>query len=71
MLMVGGEKALFIRRTWLTKIFVAGDVFSFLLQSGGGGMLASGSNSSINTGKLLVVAGLVSNTSINALLHTR
>lgn len=24
-----------IRRTWLTKIFVFGDVFSFLVQSGG------------------------------------
>lgn len=34
-LMVEGERALFIRRTWLTKIFVAGDVLSFLMQSSG------------------------------------
>lgn len=34
-LMVDGERALFIRRTWLTKIFVAGDVLSFLMQSSG------------------------------------
>ncbi|KAK5124919.1 hypothetical protein LTR85_001109 [Meristemomyces frigidus] len=58
-LMVGGDKALFIRRTWLTKIFVIGDVVSFLAQCGGGGMLASGNKGSINTGKLMVVAGLI------------
>jgi hypothetical protein len=34
-LMVDGERALFIRRTWLTKLFVAGDVLSFLMQSSG------------------------------------
>ena len=34
-LMVDGEKCLFIRRTWLTKLFVAGDVLSFLMQSSG------------------------------------
>jgi hypothetical protein len=34
-LMVDGQRSLFVRRTWLTKIFVTGDVFSFLLQSSG------------------------------------
>lgn len=34
-LMVDGERALFVRRKWLTKIFVAGDVLSFLMQSSG------------------------------------
>jgi len=34
-LMVDGQRSLFIRRTWLTKIFVAGDVLSFLMQSSG------------------------------------
>ena len=33
--MLDGQKHLFIRRTWLTKIFVAGDVLSFLMQGGG------------------------------------
>lgn len=33
--MLEGDRALFIRRTWLTKIFVAGDVLSFLMQSSG------------------------------------
>lgn len=34
-LMIDGERFLFIRRTWLTKLFVAGDVLSFLMQSSG------------------------------------
>lgn len=34
-LMVDGERSLFIRRTWLTKLFVSGDVLSFLMQSSG------------------------------------
>lgn len=34
-LMVDGDHALFIRRRWLTRIFVTGDVLSFLMQSGG------------------------------------
>ena len=34
-LMVDGERSLFIRRTWLTKLFVAGDVLSFLMQASG------------------------------------
>lgn len=34
-LMTDGEKALFIRRKWLTKIFVGGDVVSFLMQASG------------------------------------
>ncbi|CAG8983345.1 hypothetical protein HYALB_00000512 [Hymenoscyphus albidus] len=45
-----------IRRTWLTKIFVLGDVFSFLVQAGGGGLLAQASSQ--NTGKKIVIAGL-------------
>ncbi|TKA48795.1 hypothetical protein B0A55_12735 [Friedmanniomyces simplex] len=58
-LMINGDKALFIRRTWLTKIFVGGDVFSFLLQGGGGGLMGSGQISSINMGQKLVVIGLL------------
>lgn len=34
-LLVNGEDRSMIRKKWLTKIFVFGDVFSFLLQSGG------------------------------------
>ncbi|WPG98394.1 RTA1 domain protein [Acrodontium crateriforme] len=58
-LMVDGERALFIRRTWMTKIFVFGDVFSFFLQGSGGGLLSAGTLSSINTGKKIIVFGLL------------
>jgi hypothetical protein len=34
-LVVEGDHALFIRRKWLTKTFVFGDVFSFLMQGSG------------------------------------
>jgi RTA1 like protein len=34
-LMVDGDEHLFIRRTWLTKIFVLGDVLSFMMQGAG------------------------------------
>jgi hypothetical protein len=33
--LVNGEKYSIIRVNWLTKIFVAGDVLSFLMQSSG------------------------------------
>lgn len=58
-LMVDGERALFIKRTWMTKIFVAGDVLSFLMQGSGGGLLSAGNASSIDTGKKIIVAGLL------------
>ncbi len=34
-LLVDGEKYSVLPKRWLTKIFVAGDVLSFLLQAGG------------------------------------
>jgi hypothetical protein len=33
-LLTDGEKHSLIRQKWLTKVFVAGDVLSFLMQSG-------------------------------------
>lgn len=41
-LVVDGDHALFIRRKWLTKIFVCGDVFSFMMQGAGKYCLPSG-----------------------------
>lgn len=51
------EKLLFglIKTTWLTKVFVAGDVLSFMMQASGGGLMAT---SSVETGETLVLAGL-------------
>ncbi|KAM3414324.1 hypothetical protein BST61_g10971 [Cercospora zeina] len=51
------EKLLFgmMKTTWLTKVFVAGDVLSFLMQASGGGLMASGS---ADTGETIVLGGL-------------
>ncbi|CAG7555143.1 unnamed protein product [Fusarium equiseti] len=48
-----------IRTQWLTKVFVLGDVLSFLAQSGGGGMLASAkSKDNVEMGENMIVGGL-------------
>ncbi|RAK74493.1 RTA1 domain-containing protein [Aspergillus fijiensis CBS 313.89] len=52
------ESASLIRVRWLTKIFVVGDVISFLLQCGGGGYMSAGSDSAMLAGEHIVVAGL-------------
>ncbi|PVH76164.1 RTA1-domain-containing protein [Cadophora sp. DSE1049] len=56
-LYTNGESMAPIRANWLTKIFVIGDVFSFIVQAGGGSMMANASSQ--NLGKTLVIAGLV------------
>ncbi|KAF7589559.1 hypothetical protein BBP40_004138 [Aspergillus hancockii] len=43
---------------WLTTIFVSGDVIAFLAQAAGGGIMASGTISAMNTGENITVAGL-------------
>ena len=57
-LMLDANRLLFIRRTWLTKTFVTGDVICFLCQAGGAGLLSSGNFSEINTGDDIIIAGL-------------
>ncbi|OJJ97020.1 hypothetical protein ASPACDRAFT_33780 [Aspergillus aculeatus ATCC 16872] len=52
------ESASLIRVRWLTKIFVVGDVISFLLQCGGGGYMAAGTESAMLAGEHIVIAGL-------------
>lgn len=42
---------------WLTLTFVCGDVFSFLMQASGAGLMATGN--SMDTGENVIVAGLV------------
>lgn len=54
-LLVDGDHALFVRRKWLTRLFVGGDVLSFLMQSSGGGLMA-GSNPSM--GEKIILGGL-------------
>jgi hypothetical protein len=43
---------------WMTKIFVSGDVLSFLTQGSGGGLMAGGGNSR-KIGSWVVIGGLV------------
>ncbi|KAJ5096869.1 Protein RTM1 [Penicillium angulare] len=56
---LGAEDKSIIPVRFLTKIFVIGDVISFLLQCGGGGYMAGGTLSAMNTGANIVVGGLV------------
>ena len=56
--MVKGDDHLFIRRTWLTKIFVIGDILSFQVQSAGAGLLSSGDPSTVDAGNYIVIGGL-------------
>ncbi|KAH7351323.1 RTA1 like protein-domain-containing protein [Rhexocercosporidium sp. MPI-PUGE-AT-0058] len=54
--LVNSPKASIIRPTRVTKIFVIGDVIAFLLQSGGGGMMAQSSMADL--GQKTMIAGL-------------
>ncbi|KIX99097.1 uncharacterized protein Z520_05558 [Fonsecaea multimorphosa CBS 102226] len=58
-LLTDGTRHSPVNPRWLTKIFVAGDVLSFLMQASGGGMMAGKTKSSINTGKNIIIGGLL------------
>ncbi|RMY58953.1 hypothetical protein D0865_02327 [Hortaea werneckii] len=58
-LMVKGERSLFVPREWLTKLFVAGDVLSFLMQSCGAGVVAASGVDIADIGNNIVIAGLI------------
>lgn len=58
-MMVEGEKKLFIRRSWMTKIFVLGDVASFLTQAAGAGLLATADDAdTVSSGNDIIIVGL-------------
>ncbi|KAI5248444.1 RTA1 like protein [Aureobasidium subglaciale] len=48
-----------IRRTWLTKLFVLGDVLSFMAQAIGGAIISAQKPYSYNTGRWVITIGLV------------
>jgi hypothetical protein len=49
-----------VRATWLTKIFVSGDILCFLIQSGGAGMLVQAKDTdSVKTGENIILGGLI------------
>lgn len=57
---VHGEEYSLIRVNWLTKVFVAGDIFCFMLQGTGGGMLAGArTQSQVNLCNNIVLGGLI------------
>ncbi|KAM0542427.1 hypothetical protein ACHAPJ_012789 [Fusarium lateritium] len=55
-MMVNGDEYLIIRRRWMTRIFVMGDVLSFFTQGAGGGFMAKASRAKLGT--TIVVVGL-------------
>ena len=56
-----GERYSMIRLNWMTKIFVGGDVLSFLMQSTGGGILGTsdGDADKVKLGENVIVGGLL------------
>ncbi|KAJ4366029.1 hypothetical protein N0V95_000255 [Ascochyta clinopodiicola] len=57
----GYTRASIIRPTWMTKIFLGGDILCFLVQAAGAAMLAKtdASKSTKDLGKIVVLAGLI------------
>lgn len=56
----GGEAYSVIRVDWVTKVFVGGDIFCFLMQMVGAAFLASAkSKKSRDTGEIIILIGLV------------
>lgn len=54
----GGQSLSVIRLKWLTKLFVTGDVISFLIQGSGGGIQAAGTIQLLHMGQKIILAGL-------------
>ncbi|KAI8208705.1 Protein RTM1 [Colletotrichum sp. SAR 10_65] len=59
-MLTDGESHALIKRRWLTKAFVSGDVLSLLLQSSGGGMMAAAGqgNNFMEIGEKTIIVGL-------------
>lgn len=58
-LAVDGEHHSMIRKRLLTKVFVLGDICSFMIQSTGAGLLTKKEKDAPTTGKWIIVGGLV------------
>ncbi|KAF2454164.1 RTA1 like protein-domain-containing protein [Lineolata rhizophorae] len=58
MILVSSEHLSLIRRSWMTKIFVCGDILSFAVQGIGGGMVVSGDTDKVEKGQDIVIGGL-------------
>ncbi|OQV06598.1 hypothetical protein CLAIMM_11143 [Cladophialophora immunda] len=56
----GAQAYSLVRVTWMTKIFVGGDVLCFLIQALGGAMLANADTpSQVSRGQHIILAGLI------------
>ena len=55
---LGAEHLSLIPIKWLTKVFVTGDVISFTLQAGGGGVQSAGTLELYEMGDNIIIAGL-------------
>lgn len=53
-----GAKYSIIRVTWMTKIFVIGDVLSFFIQGAGGGIMAGGDVDKLKLGEKIILGAL-------------
>jgi RTA1 like protein len=53
---VGGEKHSLVRPSWLTKLFVIGDIFSLAVQGGAAGLMVTASN--VVLGQNIILGGL-------------
>lgn len=57
---VHGEEYSLIRVNWLTKIFVGSDIFCFMIQGAGGGMLSTANTkSAVDRGNNIILGGLI------------
>ncbi|AEO63831.1 uncharacterized protein THITE_2109426 [Thermothielavioides terrestris NRRL 8126] len=57
--LLGAEEYALVRTSWMTKIFVTGDVLSFLGQSAGGGLMAQAKTADDQqTGENVILGGL-------------
>ncbi|KAJ5618360.1 hypothetical protein N7528_007003 [Penicillium herquei] len=59
MIMTDGDNYSLIRRTWLTKIFVVGDIASFVIQFIGAAMLSKQTASAVETGEDFMKFGVL------------
>ncbi|CAI4217678.1 unnamed protein product [Parascedosporium putredinis] len=55
---LGSERLSLVPIKWMTKLFVIGDVVSFVLQGGGGGIQAAGTLELYEIGEKIIIVGL-------------
>lgn len=55
---IHAEKMSVVPVKWMTKVFVIGDVISFMMQAGGGGIQAAGTLELFDIGEKIIIAGL-------------